>query len=63
MKKYRLETLVDGQWRMHGLYTGKFISQMAQAVSDLRAKGFEMYKTMRLVEVTDDGKSNIPNIL
>lgn len=59
MKKYRLETLVDGQWRMHGLYAGKFISQMAQAVSDLRAKGFERYKSMRLVEVGDDGKSRI----
>lgn len=59
MKKYRLETLVDGKWRMHGLYPEKFISQMAQAVSDLRAKGFEMYKTMRLVEVTDDGESRI----
>lgn len=59
MKKYRLETLVDGQWRMHGLYPEKFISQMAQAVSDLRAKGFEMYKNMRLVEVGDDGKSHI----
>lgn len=59
MKKYRLETLVDGKWRMHGFYPEKFISQMAQAVSDLRAKGFEMYKTMRLVEVTDDGESRI----
>lgn len=59
MKKYKLEKLVEGKWCMHGLYTEKFISQMAQAVSNLRAKGFEMYKTMRLVEITDDGKSRI----
>ena len=54
MKLYRLEKLIDGDWKMQGTYSEKFISQMASAVGDLYLQGFRMYRTMRILEVGAD---------
>lgn len=55
-KMYCLEKLVDGKWWMQGMYTEHFIQQLACAVGELYQQGFEMYKSIRIVEVSSDAK-------
>ena len=54
-RKWKVERMVDGKWHMYGVYTDKFINQMAAAIQDLVNAGFEVYKTIRIVEVDPDG--------
>ena len=55
MKKWKLERLVDGEWCFYGMYTANFIAQLAAAVEELVKSGFEVYKTIRITEVGEDG--------
>lgn len=57
MKKWRIDRLVDGEWQMYGMFSANFIQQLAAAVEALVKAGFEVYKTIRVVEVGEDGES------
>ena len=52
-RKWKVERLVDGEWCMFGVYSANFIEQLAAAIEVLVKAGGEIYKTIRVVEVTD----------
>lgn len=54
-KKWKVERLVDGEWYMYGVYTMNFIEQLAAAIETLVRADGEVYKTIRVIEVDDDG--------
>lgn len=55
MRKWRVDRCVDGKWQMYGMYSAHFINQLAAAIEHLVKAGYEMYKTIKIVEVGDDG--------
>lgn len=55
VRKWRLDWFVDGEWKMYGMFGANFINQLAASVEYLVKQGYEVYKTIKIVEVGDDG--------
>lgn len=58
--KYILERRnVDDEWHMWGTYSDKSLSQMIQACMELAVAGYEMYYSLRIRKVDENGETNI----
>lgn len=50
-KVYRLEFFAEGEWRVYGTYSEKFIQQLIAGACELATSGYEPYRSIRVSEV------------
>ena len=58
-KAYKLMTKDSGKWKFKGMFPERYVEQLCNAAINQAKKGKRMYKTMRVVERSDNGDLDI----